>query len=123
MRTQAKGLESICDALLDGGQPEEAWKIAFDSLQKVDKPSLIRLQLGKIAAKSGIHLQEGMTFLEQVLREPLEGGSGGYASAWWRKGQILKDLNQLPAARQCALEALKVDPKHPGSTRLLKDLS
>ena len=122
VQTRAKGLEAICDALLDGGQAEEAWTRALNALPNVDAPSLVRLQLGKIAAKGGVHPLEGLASLDQVLKEPLEGGSGGLASAWWRKGQIHRNVNQLAAARECALETLRIDPRHPGAAALLKDL-
>ena len=53
--------------------------------------------------------------LDQVLREPLEGGSAGYAGAWWRKGQILQTLGRRDDARAAAREALKLDPSGLGS--------
>jgi tetratricopeptide (TPR) repeat protein len=122
VKTRAKALEAICDALLDAGQPEEAWRIAKEALPQADAPSLLRLQLGKLAARSGLHREEGLALLDQVVREPLEGGSGGYPSAHWRRGQILKDLGRKVEAKAAAQEALKLDPKHPGARKLLESL-
>jgi len=123
VRTRARALEAICDALLDAGQAEEAWRVAKEALGRADAPSLVRLQLGKLAARSGLHREEGLAFLDQVLREPLEGGSAGYPGAWWRKGQILKDLGRKQEAKAAAWEALKLDPKHPGAKRLMEGLN
>jgi predicted negative regulator of RcsB-dependent stress response len=82
----------------------------------------MRLQLGKIAARSGRHLDEGLAALDQVLREPLEGGSGGYGSAHWRRGQVLKALGRKAEAKAAAEAALQIDPKDPKAKRLLDDL-
>lgn len=122
VRTRARGVAAVSDAYLHGGQPETAWKVVQDHLTQVDAPSLLRLQLGKVAAVSGLHRPEGLAALEQVLREPLEGGSSGYPGAWWRKGQILRDLGRNDEARQAAREALKLDPKHRGARELLEGL-
>lgn len=120
--TSAKGIEAICGALLDGGQAEEAWGCAQKALKQVDAPSLLHLMLGKISARAGIHREAGITHLDMVLNGPLEGGSGGYATVWWRKGQILRDLNRKEDARSAALKALEIDPRHPGATKLLEAL-
>ncbi len=122
VRTRARGVVAVSDAYLHAGQPETAWTVAHDHLGQVDAPSLLRLQLGKVAAASGLHRPEGQTALDQVLREPLEGGSGGYPSAWWRKGQILRDLGRQDEARKAAQAALKLDPNHRGARELLEKL-
>lgn len=119
---RGRGIQAICDALLDGGIPEESWKAAHGSLDHCDLPSLVKVQLGKIAARAGIHREEGLACLDQALKEPLEGGTGGIATVQWRRGQILKDLGRQEEARQAAQAALKADPKHPGAKRLLEDL-
>ncbi|MCE1229340.1 MAG: tetratricopeptide repeat protein [Firmicutes bacterium] len=118
----AKALEAITDALLDAGQGEEAWSVAKGALAQVDAPSLLRLQLGKLAARSGLHLDEGLAYLDQAVREPLEGGSGGLPSAHWRRGQILKALGRAAEARAAAQTALRFDPRHPGAKKLLEEL-
>jgi tetratricopeptide (TPR) repeat protein len=122
VRTRALGVIAVSDAYLHAGQPETAWKVLQDHKGQVDAPSLIRLQLGKVAASSGIHRPEGLVALDQVLREPLEGGSSGYPGAWWRKGQILRDLGRKDEARKAAQEALKLDPRHRGARELLDKL-
>ena len=122
VRARARGVVAVSDAYLHAGQPETAWNVLRDQMGQVDAPSLLRLQLGKVAAASGLHRPEGLTALEQVLREPLEGGSSGYPGAWWRKGQILRDLGRKGEARHAAQEALKLDPKHRGARELLAGL-
>jgi tetratricopeptide (TPR) repeat protein len=122
MGTSARGVAAIAEAFMNGGQPETAWKVLQDHLTEVDAPSLLRLQMGKVAARTGIHRPEGLTALEQVLREPLEGGSAGYTGAWWRKGQILLALGRKDEARRAAMEALKRDPKHRGAKELLEQV-
>ena len=122
IRTRARGVIAVSDAYLHAGQPETAWNILQDHLHQVDAPSLIRLQLGKVAAASGLHRPEGLTALDQVLHQPLEGGSSGYPGAWWRKGQILQALGRKAEARKAAQEALKLDPKHRGAKELLESL-
>jgi tetratricopeptide (TPR) repeat protein len=123
VRTSARGLTAISDALLDASQPEEAWTITKAGLSQADAPSLLRLQLGKLAARAGLHREEGLAMLDQVLKEPLEGGSGGYPAAHWRKGQILKDMERKAEARIEAEAALKLDPKHPGAKKLLEEVN
>lgn len=120
VQARARGIEAITDALLDAGQHEEAWQVAKAALSQVDAPSLVRLQLGKLAARTNGHKEEGLACLDQVVREPLEGGSGGYPAAHWRRGQILKDLGRLAESRAAAQQALKLDPAHPGAKRLLE---
>lgn len=122
LRSSGRGMEAICGALLEAGLAEEAWATAEAALKSVDAPSLLRLQLGKLAARSGLHRAEGLAYLDQVLREPLEGGSGGYPAAHWRRGQILRDLGRREDARLAAEAALALDPKHPGARRLREDL-
>lgn len=119
---RARALEGVCDALLDAGEAELAWQIAMEDLPKVDIPSLLRLQMGKLSARAGIHKEEGLALLDQVVREPMEGGSGGYPTAYWRRGQVLQSLGRRAEAIASAREALKWDPKHPGAGRLLKEL-
>lgn len=120
VRTTSRGVVAVADAYLHGGQPETAWKILHDHLAQVEAPSLLRLQMGKVAATSGLHRPEGLAALDQVLREPIEGGSGGYPSAWWRKGQILQGLGRKEEARKAAQEALKLDPRHRGARELME---
>jgi tetratricopeptide (TPR) repeat protein len=122
VRIHAQGVVAVSDAYLHGGQPETAWKTIQEHLAQVDAPSLLRLQLGKVAASSGVHRDEGLAALEQVLREPLEGGSSGYPGAWWRKGQVLKALGRKDEARKAAQAALKLDPRHRGAKELLEQL-
>lgn len=123
IRHHARGVEAVCDALLDADQGEEAWRVAKDCLAGVNAPSLVRLQLGKVAARTGLHPEEGLAALDQVLREPLEGGSGGYGAPHWRRGQILKRLGRVAEARAAAQAALRLDPKDPKPARLLKELA
>ena len=122
VKDRARALEAICDALLDADHGEEAWRVAKDALACADAPSLMRLQLGKLAARTGLHLEEGLASLDQVLREPLEGGSGGYGSAHWRRGQILQRLGRKSEARAAGEAALRLDPKDPKAASLLKEL-
>lgn len=122
VKTQARGVEAVAECLLDAGQPEEAWKVCMEALPAVEAPSILRLELGKLAARAGIHREEGLAALDQVVKEPLEGGTAGYAGAWWRKGQILKDLGRKDDARAAAKKALTYDPKHPGARKLMESL-
>lgn len=122
VRGRARGIQAICDGLLDGGEPGTAWAIAKEALGSVETPSLLKLQLGKISARTGLHPEEGLMFLDQALQEPIEGGTGGLATVQWRRGQILKGLGRNSEARTAAQAALRADPKHQGAKRLLADL-
>jgi predicted RNA polymerase sigma factor len=82
----------------------------------------MRLQLGKIAARSGRQLDEGLAALDQVLREPLEGDSGGYGTAHWRRGQVLQALGRKAEARTAAQAALSLAPKDSKARKLLEEL-
>lgn len=121
VHVSARGVAAVSKALLDANQPEAAWNVARERLNQTDAPSLLRLQLGKVSARAGLHREEGLAMLDQVLHEPLEGGSGGYAAAHWRKGQILRDMGKKAEAQAEAEAALKVDPKHPGARKLLEE--
>jgi tetratricopeptide (TPR) repeat protein len=121
-RNRARPLTAICDALLDADRADDAWRLAEQALASTDSPSMLRLQLGKIAARSGRHLEAGLAMLDQVLREPLEGGTGGYGSAHWRRGQILKALGRKDEALAAAQAALRLDPKDAKAKRLLEEL-
>lgn len=122
VRTKARAVTAVAEAYLHAGRPDLAWQTLQAHLAQVDAPSLLRLALGKVAATSGQHRPEGLAALDQVLREPLEGGSAGYPGAWWRKGQILRDLGRKDEARHATQEALKLDPRHRGARELLDSL-
>jgi tetratricopeptide (TPR) repeat protein len=118
----ARAMSAVCDALLDAGLGEEAWTAALAALHEVEAPSLMRLQLGKISAREGLHPEQGLAFLDEVLREPLEGGCGGYGTAHWRRGQVLRTLKRIPEAKAAARAALALDPKDAKAQKLLKEL-
>jgi tetratricopeptide (TPR) repeat protein len=118
----ARALCAVCDAFIDAGLAEEAWGTAQAAMATVDAPSLLRLQLGKVAARTGTHQEQGLVYLKQVLAEPLEGGSGGHGTALWRRGQILKSLGRLAEAREAALAALALDPMDSKAKDLLDSL-
>jgi tetratricopeptide (TPR) repeat protein len=122
IRTSARGVEAVSLALLEADQGERSWSVALNALPDVDAPSIIRLQLGKVAARTGLHSEEGLAFLEQAAKEPLEGGTGGYASLHWRRGQILKNLGRPDEARSAAQRALTYDSNHRGAKELLNEL-
>ncbi len=120
IRTHAQAVTAVSDAYLHAGQPETAWQVLQEALPHADAPSLLRLQLGKVAAVSGLHRTEGLAALDQVLREPLEGGTAGLPGAWWRRGQILMDLGRNDEALRAAQKALELDPRHRGAKALLE---
>jgi hypothetical protein len=122
VRRTTKGVEAVSEAWLNAGAPEEAWKVALQGLREVEGPSILRLQLAKVAARSGLHQEEGLAQANQALQEPMEGGSGGLPALHWRRGQILKDLGRLVEARAAAEAALGVDPHHRGARKLLEGL-
>jgi tetratricopeptide (TPR) repeat protein len=122
VKKSARGMEAISQALLDAGLDEEAWNAALGALTTADAPSIIKLQLGKVAARTGVHREEGLAFLEQAAQEPLEGGTGGYAQVHWRMGQILSDMGRPDEAMGAAKEALRHNPGHKGAKELMESL-
>lgn len=122
VRRATKGVEAVSDAWLNAGMPEEAWKVAFQGLQEVEAPSILRLQLTKVAARSGLHRAEALAYADQALKEPMEGGSGGLPALHWRRGQILKDLGRRAEAQAAAQSALALAPGHRGAAKLLESL-
>ncbi|MDR2560783.1 MAG: tetratricopeptide repeat protein [Holophagales bacterium] len=122
-KKSARAVEAISQALLEAGKSEDAWEVAQESLHGVDAPSIVKLQLGKVSARTGLFLEEGLKYLEQAASEPLEGGTGGYASVHWRRGQVLRSLGRIEEARTAAQKALEYDSRHNGARELLSDLA
>ncbi len=121
VRKAAKGVEAVSEAYLNAGAPELAWQVAFQGLKEVEAPSILRLQLAKVAARSGLHRQEALAQADQALREPMEGGSGGLPALHWRRGQILKDLGRREESQAEARAALTLNPHHRGARKLLEE--
>ncbi len=121
-RGRSRALQGVADALLDADLPEEAWTVAMEGLASSEAPSLLRVTLGKIAARAGIHREEGLAHLDAALKEALEGGIGGYQTVHWRRAQILKDLGRKEQALSAAREALKLDPGHRGAKRVVEEM-
>lgn len=119
--SHARALCAVADAFIDAGLGPEAWATVH-AVPSADAPSLLRLELGKISARTGYDREAGLAALDQVLREPLEGGCGGYAAAHWRRGQILQALGRLDAAEAAARSALALDPNDSKAKSLLKDV-
>jgi hypothetical protein len=119
LQSRAKGVEAISEAYLNAGLAEEAWRVAEAGLDHVEAPSILRLQLAKVAARTGLHRLEALAQAEAALKLPMEGGSGGLAALHWRRGQILKDLGRGPEAQAAARAALALDPNHRGAQALL----
>ena len=119
VRHSAKGVEAVSEAYLNAGLPEEAWRAAESNLPGVEAPSILRLQLAKVAARTGLHRAEGLAQADLALRSPLEGGSGGLPALHWRRGQILRDLGRREEAQAAARAALALDPNHRGAQALL----
>lgn len=122
VRTKARAVEAVSQALLKADRIEDSWRVAFEALPGVEAPSIVKLQLGKVAARTGHNSRQGLSFLDQAANEPLEGGTGGYATLHWRRGQILLGLKQFDEARQAALKALSYDSKHRGTKELLNTI-
>jgi tetratricopeptide (TPR) repeat protein len=122
VRTNARAVMAVSQALLIADLGEDAWKVAMESLRLIDSPSIIKYQLGKVSARAGLNLEEGLSYLDQAANEPLEGGIGGYASVHWRRGQILKALGRADEARAAANRALSFDSRHKGARELLNSL-
>ncbi len=122
VKGKARALQAVSDAFLDADQPEQAWKVAKEGLPGCDALSLLRFQMGKVAARAGIHREEGLAALDACLKESLEGGVGGYQNVHWRRAQVLNALGRTQEARGAAQEALRIDSNHPGVRRFLKEL-
>ncbi len=120
VRHRAKGVEAVSEAYLNAGLPEEAWRVAKAGLGEVEAPSILRLQLTKVAARTGLHRAEALAASEGALREPMEGGSGGLAALHWRRGQIFKDLGRISESQSEAQATLALDPRHRGAHALLE---
>ncbi|MCL1894238.1 MAG: hypothetical protein FWG02_08405 [Holophagaceae bacterium] len=123
VKTQARAVESVSQALFNADRVSEAWQVAIEALQNVDAPSIIKLQLGKLSARTGFNSEQGLALLDQAANEPLEGGTGGFATLHWRRGQILMGLNKIEPARMAALQALSFDSKHRGAKELLDNIN
>ncbi|MFZ9186123.1 MAG: tetratricopeptide repeat protein [Holophagaceae bacterium] len=115
-------LESLGDALLSSDRPEEAWQLMQVSIPKFQESSLLKLQCAKISARTGIHLPEALELIEDALRGPIEGGSGGREGAYVRQGQILERLGKWMEAKKSFQQALEINPRHRGARENLERL-
>jgi tetratricopeptide (TPR) repeat protein len=122
VKKSARGMEAVSQALMEAGLGEEAWNAALGALPTADAPSIVKLHLGKVAARAGVHREEGLAFLREAAREPLEGGTGGYAQVHWRMGQILSGMGRPDEAMDAAKEALRHNPGHKGAKELMESL-
>ncbi len=116
-------LESLGDAFLFSGHPEEAWELMQLSIPKYKESSLLKLQSAKIASRSGLYLNEALVLIEEALLGPIEGGSGGREGGLVRQGQILKHLGKLIEAKKSFEEALEINPRHRGAQEGLANIT
>lgn len=114
--------ESLGDALLFSGHPEEAWQLMQAAIPRFQESSLLKLQSAKIAARTGLHLTKALELISEALQGPIEGGSGGREGALVRQGQILHRLGKPMEARKSFESALKINPYHRGAREGLEEL-
>jgi tetratricopeptide (TPR) repeat protein len=107
-------------------QQDERWDDAFrelDSALKVfpDKMPL-HYQLGRSAAISGRHLDQGEASLRKYLSHKPMKDEPPLAWAHYRLGMVVEKKGQKPQAKQHYQEALKLEPELKGAREALKKL-
>jgi tetratricopeptide (TPR) repeat protein len=99
-------------AFIEAGNYAEARSIYKKAMALLpDDPALI-YQLGKLAALSGEHLEEGRQHLETylTLADPPRQGLPSHGGAYWRLGQIQAKLGDKAAARESLTRAIALEP-------------
>lgn len=79
--------------------------------------------VGRIAALSGQHLDQGMAALDKCLRMTPLGDAPGHAAAHWRRGNIFEKKGDVSAARSAHEAALAIDAKFESALASLKKLN
>jgi tetratricopeptide (TPR) repeat protein len=79
-------------------------------------------QVGRTAAVSGQHFEEGLASLRHCLQLATPTGSPDHAAVQWRIGNILEKKGDSAGAREAYESALKMDPKFAPATESLAKL-
>ncbi len=105
------------------GAYPEAWDALQSLLRNFPDDSAVIYQVGKFAALSGQHLNQGQQALETYLTLEERPNEPSHASAWWRLGMIFEHRNQLDQARTAYQKAIQLDPRLEDPANRLNDLN
>ena len=99
---------------------------SFQSALALGPNNLLALYgLGRNAAVSGEQLEAGVVAMRGFLEHPgvnCQGGNLKPTHGYWRLGNLLEQLQDMPAAEQAYRHALKLDPDNQDAQRDLKAL-
>gem|GEM_PF-591444 len=105
----------------EGDHPAALSSLA--SILERDPDNYIALfQFGRVAAESGLELERGLQNLHRCLELPAPDKGASLASVWWRIGQTLSRLGNLPAAREALEQAQSLAPHDARITKEIADL-
>lgn len=105
---------------------EKKFDLAFAQFEDALKPNpddyAALFQFGRLAAISGLRMDEGLVALRKCLTQTPPEGQPPLAAAHWRIGFILEKKGDKAGARAEYEASLKLDPKFPQALEALKKL-
>jgi tetratricopeptide (TPR) repeat protein len=108
--TKMEYLIALANYYLGQKQYDKAFAV-YDPLLKKEPENLsASYQLGKLAAVSGLQLDRGETGLKKYLQTTPAKDQPQPANAYHRLGMIYEHKKNLPEARKCFEQAVKLDP-------------
>lgn len=118
----AQGRRAYASLYVSEKKFSEAFALYEDALKDAPDDYEALYALGRIAAITGEHLDQGMEVLRKSLSLTPPAGQPGHAPAHWRLGNILEKKGDKPAARAAYEVALKIDPDFKEARASLKKL-
>jgi len=121
-RDPVRGGLALADLHIAGRKYDDAFRILKELSDKDPQNPMLLFQIGRFAAMTGQHIEEGESSLRSVLAHPPEGGSVAVWAVHWRLGQILEKRGQHDGARAEYEAGLKLNPTQPQLLEALKQV-
>jgi tetratricopeptide (TPR) repeat protein len=113
-------------ALAELSVADKKYEEAFETLENFRRSHPEALdagyQIGRVAALSGLRLDEGAASLKDYLAHTPDDNQPPLWAAHWRLGQIFEKKGDPAAARTEYAEALKLNPTQPQLIEAMKRL-
>ena len=120
--TTAALYNNLGNALQRNNQYEEALQAYHQALGLDEFFYASWYQIGRLAAVSGSHLQDGKEALQKVFEAGDEVGQDVIAWSYFRLGAIHEHLNEKDKAKQAYQQAVDINPDHTEAKSALQRL-